>query len=732
MLSVSWSHHLGQRDPASVWSDVLAAVPLLSRMWRQWRVRRLRRVWKRVQEPRGPILGWSHLGRLLVLYACLLVALLSSWPWLFEPTLQPGMAAPFERRAPKDAVVEDSAALEQRRSLLTPRTYVQVADEEASHELRLRLERQLVQLQTLATASEERLEPISLTDGERVWLNERDDPTRLSWDMDLRRAMDRMLRQGLVSSLAEQQLLQASDLQLSGLGLPGAPPRTLGARVISQVLAGETNLRTDPELSRRLIEKLLTKEGIPTIQVRKGDLIIRKGELISSQAYDVLNHFGMVTRGPRLEDWLVRFGEGLAVCVVMVLLMRRDWPSLEARQALLALGVLVTVQLLKLWSSFWFGPAVSPLALLVPPTLLISQCLGATAGLSWLAAATLLWPTPVNGIGEAQLLVGAAVAALGAMLAGRQRSRAQLLQLALLLPVGALLFQGLLLRSGMFTRYFREVGADGGELAGEALLMGGLVMVGLLLTPLIETFFGLLTRARLLELADQERPLLRRLSKEAPGTFEHTLMICSLAEEGARSIGADVDLIRTGALYHDVGKLHAPQWFIENQVEGPNPHDQLDDPHGSARILQAHVDEGLKLARRHRLPRPLADFIPEHQGTLRMGYFFHQACQRDASTRESDFRYRGPVPRSRETGILMLADGCEAALRSLPPETSDLQARETVRCTVEARQRDGQLSQSGLGRAEIELLIRSFVHVWRRMRHRRIPYPIPARRGYPA
>lgn len=701
-------------------------------MWRQRRVRRLCRAWKRVHEPRGPILGWSHLGRLLVLYACLLVALLSSWPWLFEPTLQPGMAAPFERRAPKDAVVGDSAALEQRRSLLTPRTHVQVADEEASRELRLRLERQLVQLQALATASEERLEPISLTAGERAWLNERDDPARLSWDMDLRRAMDRMLRQGLVGSLAEQQLLQASDLQLSGLGSQGAPPRTLGARVISQVLAGETNLRTDPELSRRLIEKLLTKEGIPTIQVRKGDLIIRKGELISSQAYDVLNHFGMVTRGPRLEDWLVRFGEGLAVCVVMVLLMRRDRPSLEARQALLALGVLITVQLLKLWSGFWFGPAVSPLALLVPPTLLISQCLGATAGLSWLAAATLLWPTPVNGIGEAQLLVGAAVAALGAMLAGRQRSRAQLLQLALLLPVGALLFQGLLLRSGMFTRYFREVGADGGELAGEALLMGGLVMVGLLFTPLIETFFGLLTRARLLELADQERPLLRRLSKEAPGTFEHTLMICSLAEEGARSIGADVDLIRTGALYHDVGKLHAPQWFIENQVEGPNPHDQLDDPHGSARILQAHVDEGLKLARRHHLPRPLADFIPEHQGTLRMGYFFHQACQRDASTRESDFRYRGPAPRSRETGILMLADGCEAALRSLLPETSDLQARETVRRIVGARQRDDQLSQSGLGRAEIELLIRAFVRVWRRMRHRRIPYPIPARRGYPA
>jgi len=258
------------------------------------------------------------------------------------------------------------------------------------------------------------------------------------------------------------------------------------------------------------------------------------------------------------------------------------------------------------------------------------------------------------------------------------------------------------------------------------------LMGGLLVAPLIETFFGLLTRARLLELADLERPLLRRLSCEAPGTFEHTLMIAGLAEEGARAIGADVDLVRTGSLYHDVGKLHAPQWFIENQGEGSNPHDKLDDPFGSAAILQAHVDEGLKLARRYRLPKPLADFIPEHQGTLKMGYFLHQARERDASTSESSFRYRGPTPRSRETGILMLADGCEAALRSLPPGTSEAEAKAMVQRIVEARQNDGQLVSSGIGRAELELLIRAFVRVWKRMRHRRIPYPIPARKAFSA
>ena len=263
-------------------------------------------------------------------------------------------------------------------------------------------------------------------------------------------------------------------------------------------------------------------------------------------------------------------------------------------------------------------------------------------------------------------------------------------------------------------------------------MLGGLLLGVLLIGPMVESFFDLLTRSRLMELADLERPLLRRLSCEAPGTFEHTLMICGLAEEGARSIGADIDLTRTGALYHDVGKLHGPQWFIENQEGGDNPHDQLDDPQLSAGILQAHVDEGLKLAKRYRLPKPLADFIPEHQGTLKMGYFLHEARRRDPQIREEDYRYRGPTPRSRETAVLMLADGCEAALRSLPPDTSETQARDVVRSIVEARWRDGQLTDSGLTPAELELLVRAFVRVWRRMRHRRIPYPIPARKSFSA
>jgi putative nucleotidyltransferase with HDIG domain len=689
------------------------------------RIQRLWQRWLRQESPCQALCPWRRRDWLAVALVCVLVAGVSSWPWLVEPSLRPGIPAPQSTRAPEAATVVDSDALEQRRFQLGSRTHVQVVDPQADRELQQRLERQLRELELVAASPQNRVGPLNLNPVEQAWLISLTPQQLAQWQQALRLAQRRMLSQGIVSSIAKSQLQAAAALQLAPLAEPGLG---LGSRLLAVNLQGRTNLRTDAGLTQGLIEELLTQQGIPRITVEKGELITRQGEPISPQAYDVLDYFGMVNRRPLLRAWLGHAFEAFAGSAVMVLLLRRWRASLEPRHALLALGTLLVVQGCKLW----LGNTASPLALLVPPTLLLAQALGTGAGLAWLAVASLLWPQPLDGFNEQRLLVAALVAVVAAVLAGRQRSRAQLVQLALVLPVGALALQWLVLQVSYRLPNSARVTPSGAELVGEALLMGGLLMGGLLLGPLVESFFGLLTRARLLELADLERPLLRRLSMEAPGTFEHTLMICGLAEEGARAIQADVDMIRTGALYHDVGKLHAPQWFIENQSEGVNPHETLNDPFASAAILQAHVDEGLKLARKYRLPRPLADFIPEHQGTLRMGYFFHQAREQDPDVPEQRFRYRGPTPQSRETGILMLADGCEAALRSLPPGTSEQEARAMVRRIIEARHSDGQLKDSGLSRGELELVIRAFVRVWKRMRHRRIPYPIPARKAYSA
>jgi putative nucleotidyltransferase with HDIG domain len=689
----------------------------VSKLWKRW---------LRHQRPARRLLRWTALQSSLVLLLCLVVAGASSLPWLLKPDLQPGALAPFNAIAPKDALVQDSTALEQRRSTLVARSVVQVLDAEQTQALKLRLERQLSELQQVSeSGSAARVGPVNLSADEQIWLEQRSDQDRLAWDNGVRQAAHRMLSQGLVSTLAVDQLREAAELQLQGDAIDNPAARSVAGKLLVSSLQGSSNLRTDPNLSKQLIEEQLTKQGIPTIDVRKGDLITRKGEPISPQAYDVLDFFGKVKREPQPLIWLGRFLEALIACGVMLLVMRRERPGLEVRHALLALGLLLLAQLAKLW----FQSTVSPLAVLVPPTLILTEGLGTGCGLAWMAIAALIWPLPVNGLGHGRLLIAVAVATTGGVIAGRQRSRGQLLQLAVLLPLGALVSQWALLQLQPLTgwRLWGSLNPGLDELSTDALLLGLLLMLSLLMIPLLEGSFGLLTRARLLELADQERPLLRRLSCEAPGTFEHTLMICGLAEEGARAINADVDLIRTGSLYHDVGKLHAPDWFIENQKDGPNPHDALNDPEQSAAVLQAHVDEGLKLAKRHRLPRPIADFIPEHQGTLKMGFFLHKARQINPNIEERRFRYHGPSPRSKETGILMLADGCEAALRSLPPDTSDAEAKDTVRRIVESRQQDGQLRKSGLSRSEVELLVQAFVKVWRRMRHRRIPYPIPAR-----
>lgn len=720
MAQAWWRHRRLERSrPAGPGASPLPLHPgALSAL-----LRRLGRQLLRLERPRQALVRWRTPGTVAVLLLCGLVALLASWPLLVEPSLRPGVTAPFTVRAPADALVVDSAALERRRSQIGARAQVQVVDERATQVLQASLEQRLSEVRMLRGSDLQRVDALSLTGEERRWLAAQSPLELLRWERAVWQAQLRMLSQGVVANVGEQPLLNAAALQLED---QPAPARSLGSRLIADGLQGRSNLRTDPFLSQRRIEELVTMHGLPTLRVQRGELITRQGEPISSQAFDVLDHFSLINRRPLLLPWFGHWLEALAACGVMLLVMRRWRASLEPRQALLALAMLLVVQGCKLW----LGDHVSPLALLVPPTLLLAQGLGTPAGLAWLAVASLLWPYPLGPGLEVRLLLAALVAAVAAVLAGRQRNRAQLLQLALLLPLAAMLLE-------VICRHLpgwppSSAAAGGGDLFSEALLVAGLLLSGLLLAPLVESFFGLLTRARLMEMADLERPLLRRLSTEAPGTFEHTLMICGLAEEGARAIHADVDLIRTGALYHDVGKLHGPQWFIENQEEGLNPHEQLDDPLASAAILQAHVDEGLRLARRHHLPRPLADFIPEHQGTLKMGYFLHQARQRDPAVAEARFRYHGPVPRSRETAILMLADGCEAALRSLPPDTSEAEARAMVRRIVEARREDGQLADSGIGRAELELVIQAFVRVWRRMRHRRIPYPIPARKAFSA
>ena len=677
-------------------------------------------MWLGSQSPRRPILQWTTTDKLVLLIVCILIAIISSYKLLAVPDLKTGDIAPFNETAPKDALIIDKQAINDKEKGLTG-NYVQVIDRKVSENLNKLITKNINNLSVITNMNDDHSELIDLTSREKEWLIKVTDQERKEWEKEIKEATTKMLSQGIIKTLALDQLNEAALQQLIDMGEKDIPKKSIGSKIIATTFHRRSNLKVDIIKTKQLHEELIRSAGNHKINVKEGEIIIRKGDTITPKAFDILDHFNKVSRSPSPLKWFLTFTEALGSCGLLLLIMRREQPRLKARHGLLSLTLLLIVQIAK----DWLGITASPLQLILPPTLLLSQGIGTISSLTWMAIASLTWPTTLMGISEGRILIAAIAGSFVAFLGRRMRSRAQVLQISLLIPFGTLLIQWFIFSNQIEGKNieFKNFFIDPNSLITETLIVSAMLMITILIVPILENTFGLLTRARLMELADQERPLLRRLSREAPGTFEHTLTILGLAEEGARVIGVDVDLIRTGALYHDVGKLHSPNWFIENQQDGVNPHEEIKDPYKSADILQAHVDEGLKLAKKYRLPTPIADFIPEHQGTLKMGYFLHKAKENDPSASEKRFRYKGPIPRSKETGILMLADGCEAALRSLDGASSNNEASKTVRKIIQSRQLDGQLKESSLSRAELELIIRAFVGVWRRMRHRRLKYP---------
>ena len=244
-------------------------------------------------------------------------------------------------------------------------------------------------------------------------------------------------------------------------------------------------------------------------------------------------------------------------------------------------------------------------------------------------------------------------------------------------------------------------------------------------TPVYESAFGILTDIKLLELSNADHPLLRRLAIETPGTNHHSFVVGTLAEAAAKEIGANPLLARVGCLYHDIGKLAAPKMYIENQQNGPNPHDKV-SPKDSVRVITGHVRKGIQLAHEANLPEQIVDFIPQHHGTRVLAYFFHkakaQAEARGETVRLEDFRYPGPKPQSREAVILMMSDGCEAAVRSLDdPSRDNISA--IVRKITDTVVADGQLDECNITFREITLIRESLINTLVGMYHHRISYP---------
>ncbi len=529
----------------------------------------------------------------------------------------------------------------------------------------------------------------------------------------IQQSAQRILAQGISPGLPQNILEDAVRLQVQTSVPQEAEP--LATKILLVVV--QPNLKTDEEQSKQSSAQAAAGVKPVMVSMRRGEVIVKKGETITAWDFEVLEYYHLVRRE---INWLglIELVPFVSASIgIFALVERRIKAKMRQRDRLLILLLTISVPGVLIATPYTTWSAIG---------LLLGSFYGANLGITVIALLALQLPFSLE-ISRTVLWSGAAGGILGCCIAKRLRSREELA----LLSLGVALTQG-----GVYLIFKLLFGAAFGSgwyiVLREAgfFALSGLVwsIVALGLSPYLEKLFDLVTPIRLAELANPNRSLLKQLATKTPGTFQHTLFVATLAEAAAKHLKCNVELVRAGTLYHDIGKMHDPLGFIENQMGGPNKHDtEINEPWKSAKIIKKHVSEGLVMARKHSLPTAIQAFIPEHQGTMLIAYFYHQAQQMakedpNLKVNEADFRYDGPIPQSRETAIVMLADSCEAALRSLKDATPE-QALAMVNNILRGRWQDNQLLDSGLTREEMSQIAEIFVEVWQQFHHKRIAYP---------
>lgn len=490
------------------------------------------------------------------------------------------------------------------------------------------------------------------------------------------------------------------------------PLRRTSAQLISANAA--PNMVLDQEATQKRFDESMTHAKTITKRVDSGTLLIQRGDRLTQDDVAMLNQMG-VTHTREIGNVL-----GIAV-------------------ALLAAFALFGAFLFTYEPIFFFSP--SALALMAT-VCVVTSGIAATVGREY----PQFVPLPAAAL-VMSVIFGRRVAVILALLVILFMKVCDLIDAPHLVGLGAACGMALgtnitkrkeLMLTGVMIGVMQAIGycAASMVLRPSALamplvlelvrnLLGGLSssIVGIGSLPFLEIMFGILTPFRVAELSEPDQPLLRQLEEKAPGTYQHSLAVANLAEAGAKAIGADVNLVRAGAMYHDIGKMVTPRFFIENQLGDKNPHDEIAPEESRAKVL-AHVTNGLDLARKYGLPQQVKDFIPEHQGTTVMAYFYHKACLRDGheNVKESDYRYPGPKPQCKETAIVMLADVSEAVTHSMKDPSSE-EVEEAMSRVFKARWDDGQFDESGLTKEELDKVMQGFVRVWRTLHHDRLKYP---------
>jgi len=537
---------------------------------------------------------------------------------------------------------------------------------------------------------------------------------------------------------AALSLDEARQLALAALRAAGAGPRQL--RVAGAFLQGlvTPNMVFNGALTES--RRLEASERIEPLVVRipKGKVLLRRGEVVGEGAARTLA--GYVHAGAAQKSFKALLGSVLFVGLLLLFMSRyvdshRRTHRLERH--LFALLALVSVFALAVDRGFlWLfdrmvvslraEPYSNPaLYRYMVPMAAGAMLITLLAG-SRVAAAYTLFHVPLFGMmvrWDVPLLLYCLISNLAVIhgISGYRRRTAPIqagLMLGAINAAAILALQGLPGTPAPVSHVVFQMacGFGGGVLVA--------VLVSFLL-PLLESMFNILTDVRLLELSNLNNPLLRRLAVEAPGSYNHSVIVGTLAEAAAEATGANALFCRVAAYYHDVGKMLKPSYFIENQREGDNRHDRL-SPHMSALVIASHVKEGYELAKSYGLPQAVLDIIPQHHGTRKINYFYQKALQSGGEApgevQESDYRYPGPKPQTKEAAIFMLSDSIEAAARTLE-DPSPARFKGLIRKIVSDVVLDDQLDESDLTFSDLERAEGAFLRTLSSIYHHRIDYP---------
>jgi putative nucleotidyltransferase with HDIG domain len=453
--------------------------------------------------------------------------------------------------------------------------------------------------------------------------------------------------------------------------------------------------------------------------VTEGQRILRVGDVVGDDDLEMLDQLGLLEQS---LDWR-RVVSALMAALMSITIITIYWAMYfeERQDTARSLTILAVLMGLFLLTAKLLVTGSSPLAYFYPAAALsIIVAVIYSVRLSIVVTVVQAGLVGYIALDSLEMAVYAAAAGILAVLTLRDAQR-----------INALFRAGLVAAVGyasaivIFQLPTGSGATDVLTLLAVAVVNGSILSAGLSLAGvfIIGSIFRIVTPLQLQELSRLDHPLLQELLRRAPGTYHHSIMVANLAEQAAEKVKANSALVRVGAFYHDVGKMNRPPFFTENQ-NGGNPHDNL-DPYSSARIIISHVSDGLELARKYRLPTRVRDFIAEHHGSRLLRTFFQKAVEAAGDSESVDkkrFTYGGPRPRSRETGIVQLADATEATSSALRPSTEE-EIEKLVNMIVDEHLKEGQLDNSGLTLGDIKLVRESFIETLQGRFHMRVKYP---------